>query len=252
MNLWLENVAKFEIGHYLENLLESFPDKKIKVLDIGAGTGGDWILLIEKYSNLELHLWEPFQDSKIVLDNKFNNVSVVIHHSLDDIEDKFDYLISLSVLEHVKRLDLHCRSIKRLLKFNGTYICNFDDGHFRYMSNNIWSFSANKLAMSETARTLISKYFGVLYSVGKFQKKVDLQTLIIELNKVNLELVDIDFRNISALKNVCKFLQNTDQQHEYAEMWLNFEKYINIILLDKPTLREKVFASRTAYIKHIN
>ena len=65
MNLWLENVAKFEIGHYLENLLESFPDKKIKVLDIGAGTGGDWILLIEKYSNLELHL--PLEPQQIVL-----------------------------------------------------------------------------------------------------------------------------------------------------------------------------------------
>ena len=250
MDLWLENIAKFEIAHYLENKLKK-GNGKLRVLDIGAGTGGDWGKLLNEYSNLELHLWEPYIESEKILRKSLKYSKVIFHENLEVIEEKIEIILSLSVLEHVKDRDKHFKLVSKLLDKGGSYICNFDDGHFRYESKNIWKFSSNKIALSETYRTLLSKLFKKWYSVGKYQSKVDLEQIFKIAHKYGLRIDKVDFRNLGELKGLCKNIEKPLDKHKFAELWLEFEKKINSDYgLDTKKL-EKLFGSRTIYFTKI-
>ena len=250
MNIWLENVAKFEIGHRIHEILRSSGSQQIQILDVGAGTGGDWDALVEKYPNLKLYLWEPYEISGKILKARFQNSTVTVLDNLIDSKVKFDYIISLSVLEHVKNLNAHFEMVKNLLNEKGQYICNFDDGHFRYNSKNIWSLSSNRIAISETFRTVISRFFTRIYSTGKYQSRVNLDELKSIVESKGLLITAIDYRNIGDLKGASKLLKNKISKHDFAESWLNLEKMLNSKLDGHQSSLAELFLSRTAYICH--
>lgn len=110
----------FELEFLLENL--SNKDKRLKVLDVGCGGGNIAFFLKSKYPNWDI---TGVDVSDIALafarDNfpkiKFNKSGI---EKLPFIENSFDVIIALDVLEHIEKYKEALIEVKRVLKPDGT------------------------------------------------------------------------------------------------------------------------------------
>ena len=97
---------------YLSSLLDFSKIKKI--YDFGAGNGDLGYLLKKKFPHLELYCSEGDDQCKQILRERgyknFNN--------LDEIEEKFDLIITLHSLEHLMNSEIY-GAFKNLLNDNG-------------------------------------------------------------------------------------------------------------------------------------
>jgi ubiquinone/menaquinone biosynthesis C-methylase UbiE len=245
MGDWINNAAKFEVVQYVGNVLASNSNSIIRVIDVGAGTGGNWDQLVQQHPNLELHLWEPYAQSFQILKKRFANSGVFVHQDITKVALEFDVVVSLSVLEHVSDRASHFHVVHRLLKSNGIYICVVDDGHFRYFSRNIISM----IAIKEQWRTLMSKLLGARYSIGRYQSKLTTEDLLKLIKGYEFELERIDYRNLPEMKSLIKELDTHEEKFRFAQIWLELEIEMNRLLAGKSFVLEKTFPCRIAYMR---
>ncbi len=253
--LWFGNLAKFEIANEIKSIARS-TDQKLVVVDLGAGRGGDWDLVAAECQNVRICLWEPHKPTSRYLEKHFKGLNVEIHQDIESLEGIADIGTSFSVLEHVDKKLSHFQTASRILKKDGIFFMNFDDGHFRYSSTNVFSLGTYRLPLSEAWRTLLSRSPKKLLATNKFQKKVLLNDFLQCIEQSDLELISMRYRHLTGIKDISKQINEHDFQLQFMKNWLDFEIETEKMIARsyKNNSMEKcweLFATRTAVFRKV-
>jgi cyclopropane fatty-acyl-phospholipid synthase-like methyltransferase len=132
--------SKFFVIGEIEKMLVQKPD--LVVADLGSGKSKNFVELLKKYPQMRYVGFEPnvseAAHAREVL-KQFSNASIEGRLGYGEGEErwheKFDVVVSLSVLEHVKDLDTFLEFSIDLLKQGGRIIHLYDLGHALYPSN---------------------------------------------------------------------------------------------------------------------
>ena len=104
----------------LEFILDSRKySKKIKILEVGPGVGINMDIL-QQYGDVDILDVDDYF-IKLIKDNKRLDVKD-IYHNFSEIEKKYDLVVFLDVLEHVKDYETFLLDIKSLLEKDGIAI----------------------------------------------------------------------------------------------------------------------------------
>jgi len=249
---WAGNAAKFGIANEIRERAMATSETLV-IVDLGAGLGGDWHKLSEDCSNLEIHLWEPHSPTANVLKNTRSSSRIFIHENVEELENIADIGTSLSVLEHVQEKREHLKLARKVLKKTGHFYMNFDDGHFRPESQNIFRISNYRLPLAEAWRTFLSGLSPRIIAVNKFQRRVVFEDFLKAVDESDLVIDTIRYNHLSGLKSLVGFINVTDLKLEYMTSLLNFEAQIQDIFkkdgsTDVERLLWEIFPTRTAIL----
>lgn len=217
---WQGNAAKSRV---LAEIL-SLGEESVQVFDYGAGAAHGWRPILEKHPHLRLTLFEPHLPSRRkAKKNLAGTGSIVLEHfEPEHFTSSFDFIISFSVLEHVKDREQYLKNIALLLKKEGTCFLNFDDGHFR-----------NDLRLERPAswwpscKEALKNKVGPLLSWGRwshlYQRPVASAELEQSLQRQGLSVRQLLYGNMGDLKRLYKKVPASEQQH-FMQTWMDIEK----------------------------
>ncbi len=224
------------------------------ILDLGCGEAGYWEEPLQKNSSLKLALYEPDKNRLRKAREKISGRNLSYFSDLSEIESKFDFIFSFSVLEHVWDKDLFFQQVSNLLEKDGTAIINYDDGHFRshvYRNRSVFYRAKNRV------KTKLGPVWKILKDYSKFQSPVDPQEIVRLLEKHGLCITHQEYSLLEDFKKFGKNLSNVERDAIYValrnlELVLNRtfdQKYTGIEALEQHNDLWNVMMSRTLLIK---
>jgi 2-polyprenyl-3-methyl-5-hydroxy-6-metoxy-1,4-benzoquinol methylase len=125
------------LGEVFILLKKNLPGRKLKVLDVGAGTGFLSTLIYDNIEISELHCLEPSSKMLHVLKNKMKQKENIFYHNctIEELEVfDFDLIVSNSVLHHIPNVTDFLNTIDSRLKGGGYYLVSHEP-NFEFYSN---------------------------------------------------------------------------------------------------------------------
>ncbi len=235
------NSAKLYCLGKIEELCEK-RGGEISILDLGCGTGGQFVSILEKNPRIRYVGVEPCKEdckkAEMTL-GKFN--ATVINapaYSLDiTIGEKFDVVTSFSALEHVYKRKKYLESAKACMKDDGILFINYDSGHF----------TSGKDTIKNLVGRMLAKTGNEAYHQA-FVKENDFLELV---NTLEMEIIESKFFNVPGLKGVQKEIPE-GRKEEYAKRWLAFELWLNEVGIEYDDSKAHLFGTRNFILKHKN
>ena len=118
----IEHILDIALNYFKINKDKELPFKNLKILDIGCGGG----LISEPMTRLGAEVTGIDASDRNIqvakLHAKKNNLKIKYLNTVPEnlaIQNKFDIILNLEVIEHVENLDLYLSSCHELLKKNG-------------------------------------------------------------------------------------------------------------------------------------
>jgi SAM-dependent methyltransferase len=210
-----------------------------KILDLGCGTALNFVNLLQLHPQISYVGVEPSRESYLKAQQNLSGLNARLINSsaykvYDELREKFDIVVSFSVLEHVyKRLD-YLRSAKECLKENGYFLINYDSGHFRN----------NKDRLIGAIGKVLTKFGGERF-YQSFVKENDFRKMA---ETVGLKIIEDKFFN-TGLKGTYKVIPNS-QRAQYMNKWLELELWLNELGIDYNDTKAKFFGTRNFILKH--
>ena len=201
----LHKFNPIRISYIKENILNSLklkdkrkPLEKIKILDIGCGGG----LLSEPMARLGADV--------MGIDASDQNIKIAKLHSTKsklninymctspenlEMDNKFDVILNMEIIEHVENIDYFLKSCSKLLKKGGI----------------MFVATLNKTLKSYLFAIIGAEYILRWLPIGthEWEKFVKPEELINFLNKFNLKLSDLKGVKFDLLSNDWKFSSDT-------------------------------------------
>ncbi len=124
--------------HHIDTILEDVPNKKLRLLEIGAGTGGTSALLFEKLtaysSNIGEYCYTDISEAFLsharkeygptVPYLKYKIFNTEFSPSSQDVENNYDIVIAANVLHATHNIDRTVKNAKSVLTKNGLIAIN--------------------------------------------------------------------------------------------------------------------------------
>jgi SAM-dependent methyltransferase len=203
------------------------------VFDYGCGRGGDWPDVLGDYPYLSLAFYDP--DDKALAEavdrlagRRAKAVSWTRLTGGPPLEA--DFVVSLSVLEHVYRRRTYLRTAWRHLKPGGLLFLNYDDGHFRIRLDPARPLS-NLAHFKELARNLFSPPLAKLGRIGRYQRRVSRREPENMALEIGFVIEGAFYSNLESLKGFYSELESADFSAEdrqmFARKWLDLELLLN-------------------------
>jgi len=173
---WTGNAAKARIVAQI--LDEAGPKREALIFDYGCGAGGDWPNVLGDYPNLKLAYYDPDSKAMAKAGQRLSGHRTQALTAADLAQGpplEADFIVSLSVLEHVHDRRGYLKIAARHLSSSGLFFLNYDDGHFRNRLdlNRPWQSSDQ---IKEWLRNLASRPLVAARSVSRFQRRVCRET----------------------------------------------------------------------------
>lgn len=232
------NTAKF----YCLNWIESYvveKDGEVKILDLGCGTALNFVNLLRLYPRISYIGIEPSKKSCLKAQQNLSGLNARVvnssgYHVYDQLQEKFDIVVSFSVLEHVyRRLD-YLSSAKACLKDNGYFLMNYDAGHFVHGKEKL--ITAIGQAMAK---------FGIERYYQSFVKEEDFARM---LERIGFKLIEGKFFN-TGLKDTYKVIPES-KRADYMKRWLGFELWLNELEVEYDDTKARFFGTRNFILAH--
>jgi SAM-dependent methyltransferase len=201
---WFGNAAKMRI---IGRITDGQPKA---VLDYGAGTGAAWAQVLRHHREIDLVCFEPDLKRAAVLRG---NVPVVYDLCPSDITERFDIIVSFSVLEHVYRRRAYLTHCHRLLKPGGTLFLNYDNGHFRSPGSRM-----------EAVRNLLAPILPYIGMVNHYQASVLPEEADRLVAEAGFAVAEDRYENLPAFKAMARTV--TDRA-AFGRLWLDAEARLN-------------------------
>jgi len=136
-------------------LINAYPSSKMKLLDIGCGTGD--FLLIAQNNKWDITGLEPNEKARAIANKKTNNKVFDIDDLVKLKKGSFQIITLWHVLEHIHDLNQHIKTLKDLLKQDGAIIIavpnykSFDANYYKEfwaaydVPRHLWHFSQDSI-----------------------------------------------------------------------------------------------------------
>ena len=210
----LHKFNPIRISYIKENIIKTFkldnnktPLKNIKILDIGCGGG----LLSEPMCRLGAKVTGIDASDKNIkvakLHSKKNNLQIDYFCSSPEnfhVDDKFDVILNMEIVEHVEDVNFFLKSCSKLLKKNGI----------------MFVATLNKTLKSYIFAIVGAEYILRWLPIGthEWEKFIKPEELISILKKYDLRLDKIDGMNFNLLKN--KWSVGNDKSVNYITKFI--------------------------------
>ncbi len=220
--MWLGNSSKYRIINEIKN------KTNLSILDFGAGTGKNWISILEKNPSLNVCLFEP---DPVVHKELLLNVSKMGGTSTASVSDdlnalgEFDYIISFSVFEHVSDPAAYLRDAKKHLKKGGKFFLNYDDGHFQH-----WVDLGNVRTWRAGLSGLLAR---VMAPLGRLRGRTSLDLnrhteaeILSMITAAGFVVSNKRYENTISFKQLYKHVP-ASEQIAFMEAWVSCEDTLN-------------------------
>ncbi len=196
---------------FLEKLEPDIKSGRIKsILDLGCGTSLPFVPLLEKYPNLVYIGIEPSHKSVQVAKKntgKFKNARIYNSSGYSQVKDmqwgKFDLVVSLSVLEHVKHLEKFLKNSISAAKKGGRIVHRWDLGHALYPSS-----------FKEELQVWLGNNFPSLLPEGKFVRYLGPSTLSRLMVTLGTVVDGFTYHQMLSHKSFLKYFTQKDAETE--------------------------------------
>ncbi|HRD78056.1 MAG TPA: class I SAM-dependent methyltransferase [Hyphomicrobiaceae bacterium] len=250
---WTGNVAKARvIARILRDQRSS-----LKVLDYGAGRGGDWPEVLSERPGIELVCYEPDPGATAALRQTLAGTNARV---LDDAQFRAttvgaDYIVSFSVLEHVFDRGDYLSEAKRHLAPDGVIHLNYDDGHFR-TSLDLDEMRGWRAELANTLQNRLAWLWPMIKRLDRYQARVPRAAIDELIARVGLRTIEDRYENLGAFKQLAKTLPK-ERQQEFCRFWMATEDELNARFRTEatPVMGDSVnlwreMGSRTLVLRH--
>ena len=209
-----------------------------RILDLGSGQSKNFLPLLQKYPEMHYVGIEPHKKSSAIakeLLGKYKNAKVYNQLGYEKTEEgPFDLSISLSVLEHVKDIELFIKNSVNWVKTNGFVVHSYDLGHALYPSS-----------LKEKLQIQLCKYLPGLLPESKIARYIDQDRICKMLVNNGVEIKNILYHQMPNHKRFLKhFPSETTETADLAKQLIQWEISVSPHLKNVPKeIREMLFPS---------
>jgi SAM-dependent methyltransferase len=189
-------------------------DGEFRVLDLGCGTGSNFVELLRRRPNLRYVGVEPSRPAAELAQRTLPDAEILNQTAYGIRVEPADVVVSFSVLEHVVDRVRYLEAIQANLRPNGRVYLNYDSGHFVADANLI-----------ERAKTSASHVLARIGSESRYRARVRDDEFRALVADAGLEIVEDKAFNT----DVKRLYRLVPEQHRdvFMERWLAFELELN-------------------------
>jgi cyclopropane fatty-acyl-phospholipid synthase-like methyltransferase len=179
---------------FLDGLLAPLAGRPVRLLDLGSGTSKDFVDVLRKYPNVaytgvEFRAAAQERARQLLAGIPCVTLLSGFGEAVErTFEGCFDVTVSLSVLEHVKRLDAFLRTSARVTASGGLVVHRYDLGHSLHSTR----YEALKVA--------VFRRFGRVMPARHFTTHPDLGQVTRILEASGVEVVEVGYSQMPSLK----------------------------------------------------
>ena len=232
------NAAKLYCLNWIERYVVEKGDE-VKILDLGCGTALNFANLLKLYPQVSYVGVEPAKDTWLKAQQNLNGLKASIlnlpgYQLYTKLREKFDIVVSFSVLEHVyRRLD-YLGSAKKCLKEDGYFLINYDSGHFT---------GGREKLIRAIGKVLVK--FGIERYYQSFIKEEDFGRMV---EKTGFTIIEEKFFN-TGLKGTYKIIPES-RRAEYMNRWLGLELWLNELEIEYNDAKARYLGTRNFILAH--
>lgn len=236
------NTAKLYCLNWIEDYVQRQPGP-VTILDMGCGTGRNFIQLLGRYPQVQYIGVEPSPGACAAARKNLPGAQATIHNTYaydllgNVVQEPVDIIVSFSVFEHVYQRQRYLNTARDCLKADGCMLINYDAGHFRLPSK-----------LRERGKNLIGPLLAPLGIERYYQRFVPQADFRRFVAAANLEIIDEKFFN-SHLKGVHKHIPD-EHQPEHMRRWLEYELWLNTLGMEYDDHMASTFVTRNYILRH--
>ena len=250
---WYGNAAKIEI---IDEILTAANGRAVAVFDYGCGDAGDWPQILRDHPNVRMFGYEPGPNARVAAE-RLQGLDARIYsgNEIETLEGPADYIVSFSVFEHVYDRPAYLRHAKRVLAPGGTFMLNYDDGHFR----NVVDLARLREAIPEVRsrmHNVLQPVLGAVGMRGNYQRRVARKEADALIAAAGFHVDREAYHNVRSLKLLARGIAEEKRQ-EFARFWVGIEQELNRRFLDRgrETMGDdanlwREMMSRTLWLRH--
>jgi len=227
---------------FLDDLLAPLAGRPVRLLDLGSGTSKDFVDVLRKYPNVAytgVEFRAESQERARQLLAGIPGVTLLSGFGEEverTFEGRFDLTLSLSVLEHVKRLDAFLRTSARVTASGGLVVHRYDLGHSLHSTR------------YEALKVGLFRRFGRVMPARHFTTHPDLAEVTRILGAAGVEVVEVSHSQMPGLKQAMNRLDwGSPAANAFARELIDFERrlYAQVAPRLDTAGRERLFPSVT-------
>ena len=222
--LWTGNSAKAKI---IWRILAEAAGRSILVFDYGCGAASQWRQVLSRHPNLRYVGYDPDERSVESARKALDGLCADVYtgKAIDELSLEADYVVSLSVFEHILDRVGYLNNAKRFLLRDGTFFLNYDDGHFRNLIDldrpETWYPALRVWIHNKLSRTL-----AVAGNITQFQSRVgrfEVDQLVESAGFIRTESFYSNLRDLKELhKNI-----DVEKRADLMDLWVVLEDALN-------------------------
>jgi len=232
------NAAKL----YCLSWIERYAGEKggeVKILDLGCGTALNFVNLLRLHPRISYVGVEPSKESCLKAQQNLGGLNARIvnlsgYQVYEKLGEKFDIVVSFSVLEHVYRRLAYLGSAKECLKEDGYFLINYDAGHFIHGKEKLITAIGQVLA-----RLGMERYYQSLVKERDFLGMV---------KRTGFRIIEEKFFN-TGLKGIYQIIPES-RKAEYMNRWLGLELWLNELEIEYDDAKARFFGTRNFILAH--
>jgi SAM-dependent methyltransferase len=223
---WFGNAAKMRIVSEIV-AQTSTSDHDIVIFDYGCGKGGDWPQILADNPNLTLIGYDPSLQAVAEARARCRGQRATFYEGeeIGEIKCQADYIVSFSVLEHVRDRRAYLETAYALLAAAGRFYLNYDDGHFR-RPEAVEGFAPAFAELIHETRRIAWRAFGGEARTTNYKQRVNRRQIDGLIAACGYDVESMFYSNIVSMKRLAKTIPE-EGRAAFASLWLSLESKLN-------------------------
>jgi SAM-dependent methyltransferase len=209
---------------------------EFRIVDLGCGTGSNFVELLRRRPNVRYVGVEPSRRAADEARRALPEAEILSQTAYDVRLEPAHAVVSFSVLEHVVDRERYFAAARANLRPDGRLYLNYDSGHFVADAN-----------LGERAKALASQLLARVGSESRYRARVREAEFTTLAEGAGLNIVDDKVFNTD-VKRIVAYVRD-DRRDAFTESWLAFELELNELGLDYRDELATIFRTRNVVLE---